>query len=178
MKEKYRGRIDNMNSVSIGFRVSPKEIYYAIVENTGDNYEFSSIANIKIPISFDDPAKLSYIRNTVSTLLIQYKVCYAGIKLIEGNARSSLTNTSIFRFNVEGVLMEIFSNSTIEKYFLGVTSNIASILKVQKDKPHLMLDQLYDTNELSTDNHKKVTEEYKEAMIVALAAMEVGEKNE
>ena len=178
MKEKHGGRVNKMNSVSIGFRVSPKEIYYAIVESAGDDYEFISIANIKIPNSFDDPAKLSYIRNTVSTLLIQYKVCYAGIKLIEGNARSSLTNTSIFRFNVEGVLMEIFSNSIIENYFLGITSNIASILNVQKDKPHLMLDQLYDTNEIWTDNQKKITIEYKEAMIVALAAMEVGEKNE
>lgn len=167
-----------MNNFSIGFRVLPKEIYYAIVESTEDNYKFISIANLKIPNSFDDPAKLSYIRNTVSTLLIQYKVTYAGIKLIEGNARSSLTNTSIFRYNVEGVLMEIFSNSAIKKYFLGVTSNIASILKVQKDKPYVMLDQLCNTDELLTDNNKKVTEEYKEAMIVALAAMEVGQKNE
>lgn len=167
-----------MNEVSIGFRVSPTEIYYAIVENTEDSYRFVSISNLKIPVSIDDPEKLSFIRNTVSTILTQYNVLYAGIKLIEGNARGSINNALIFRFNVEGVLMELFSNSSIKKCFLGVTSNIASVLKAKKEKPQDMLDKLVVMDELLTDSNKKVTGDYKEAMLVALAAMEVGENNE
>lgn len=167
-----------MNKVSIGFRVSPNEIYYAILENTEDAYKFVSISNLKIPVSIDEPGKLSFIRNTVSTILIEYNILYAGIKLIEGNARSSINNTLIFRFNVEGVLMELFSNSSIQKYFLGITSNIASVLKVKKEKPQDMLDKLIDVDELLTDAGKKVTGDYKEAMLVALAAMKVVQGNE
>ena len=167
-----------MNEVSIGFRVSPTEIHYSIVENNKDNFTFISISSLKIPISIDDPGKLSFIRNTVSTILAQYGVKFAGIKLIEGNARGSINNALIFRFNVEGVLMELFSTSSIVKYFLGVTSNISSILNIKKDKPQIMLDQILDANDYLTDNDKKVTGEYKEAMLVALAAMEVGLKDE
>lgn len=167
-----------MNKVSIGFRVSPNEIYYAILENTEEGYKFVSISNLKIPISIDEPGKLSFIRNTVSTILTQYNILYAGIKLIEGNARGSINNSLIFRFNVEGVLMELFSNSSIQKYFLGITSNIASVLGVKKEKPQDMLGKLIDVDELFTDDSKKVTGDYKEAMLVALAAMEVGEGNE
>lgn len=167
-----------MNKVSIGFRVSPNEIYYAILENTEDGYKFVSISNLKIPVSIDEPGKLSFIRNTVSTILTQYNILYAGIKLIEGNARGSINNALIFRFNVEGVLMELFSNSSIQKYFLGITSNIASVLEVKKEKPQDMLDKLIDVDELVTDDSKKVTGDYKEAMLVALAAMEVVEGNE
>ncbi len=167
-----------MNEISIGFRVSPTEIYYAVVENAEDGYSFISISNLKIPVSIDGPGKLSFIRNTVSTILTQYNVSYAGIKLIEGNARSSLSNAHIFRLNIEGVLMELFSNSAIHKYFLGVASNISSVLKIKKEKPQDMLDQLINLDGLSTDNKKKITGDYKEAMIVALAALEDGCNND
>jgi len=167
-----------MNEVSIGFRVTPNEVYYAILKSNDDKYEFISISSLKIPVAIDDPAKLSYIRNTISTIMGQYNILYAGIKLIEGNARTSINNSLIFRFNIEGVLMELFSNSSIEKYFLGVTSNISAILNVKKEKPVEMLNNLIDVDELKTDANKKVTGDYKEAMLVALAAMEVGTKHE
>lgn len=166
-----------MSSSSIGFRVSPTEIYYAIVKDTENGNEFISISHLKIPFSIDDPGKLSYIRNTISTILFQYHISYAGIKLIEGNARASINNSLIFRFNVEGVLMELFSNSSVRKYFLGVTSNISSVLNIKKDKSQAMLDSLIDVSNYTTDDNKKITGEYKEAMLVALAAMEVGECN-
>lgn len=163
-----------MNEVAIGFRVSPDEIYYSIVANKEEGYEIISIANLKIPVSIDVPSQLSYIRNTIGTIMTQYQVCYGGIKLIEGNARVAINNDLIFRFNLEGVLMELFSNSTVKRYFLGMTSNIASVLNVKKGTPPEMLSKLIDIDNYKTDDNKKLGAEYKDAVIVALAAIEMG----
>ena len=161
---------------AIGFRVSPTKIFYSIIQktntNTNTNTEFISIASLNIPISIDLPCKLNFIRNTISTILIQYEISVAGIKLIEGNARSSVNNNLIFRFNVEGVIMELFANSAVKAYFLGVTSNIASVLKVEKCKPPEMLDKIMNLTGVKTDDNKTLSSENKESMIVALAAIE------
>lgn len=158
----------------IGFRVTPNEIYYSILENRSDQYEFVSISNLKIPVSTDLPNQLSFIRNALSTIITQYKISYAGLKLIEGNARGSVNNGLIFRFNVEGVIMELLSNSDIHKYFLGVSSNISSVLNVKKSSPQDMLSQLLDVENYKTGDNKKIKNEHKDSMIVALAAMELG----
>lgn len=167
-----------MNERAIGFRVSPSEIYYSIIENKEDTYEFISISSLKIPVAIEEPQKLSFIRNTISTMLLQYKIEFAGIKLIEGNARSSINNGLIFRFNIEGVLKELLSNGQTKNCFLGLATNISSVLSVDKSKPVEMLDMIINTDDLATDSDKKVTSDYKEAMLVAIAALEDGLKNE
>lgn len=155
-----------MGKRAIGFRVSPNEIYYAIVEQREDVYEFISISSLKIPIAIDEPQKLSFVRNTISTMLLQYGIEFAGIKLIEGNARSAINNALIFRFNIEGVLKELLSNGKTQNCFLGLATNIAAVLEVEKAKPVEMFDELIDTSDLKTDYDKKVSVDYKEAMLV------------
>lgn len=167
-----------MGKRAIGFRVSPAEIYYAIVENREGTYEFISISSLKIPVAIEEPQKLSFIRNTISTMLLQYNIEFAGIKLIEGNARSAINNALIFRFNIEGVLKELLSNGRSKNCFLGLATNIAATLEIEKAKPAEMLDVLINTEDLRTDNDKVVSADYKEAMLVALAALEAGIKNE
>lgn len=173
-----KGMDVQMEEKAIGFRVSPNEIYYAIVVNKEENYEFDSISSLKIPLAIDEPKKLSFIRNTVSTILLQYNIQFAGIKLIEGNARAAINNGLIFRFNVEGVLKELLSNSTTKNCLLGLTTNIAAILEIEKAKSVEMLDLILDTEGIITDSDKKITAEHKEAILVALAALEDGLKNE
>ena len=167
-----------MKEKAIGFRVTPSEIFYSIVVNQKDEYEFISISSLKIPVAIDEPKKLSFIRNTVSTILLQYNIDYAGIKLTEGNARSGVKNNSIFRYNVEGVLKELLSNSVTKNCVLGLSTNIAAILNIPKGKPAEMLDSILDTANLKTDVEKKISIGHKEAILVALAALEDGMKNE
>jgi len=162
---------------AIGFRVSPTEIYYSIVRENGEQNEVLSISSLKIPVSIGVSEQLSFIRKTFDTIISQYDISFAGIKLIEGNARTSINNGLIFRFNVEGVLMELFTNSTVKSHFMGVASNIASTLSVEKKKPHEMLDGIMDLTEVVSDTGKKITCEQKEAIIVALASLEAGAKN-
>ncbi|MGN0156354.1 MAG: hypothetical protein ACI39N_03815 [Lachnospiraceae bacterium] len=167
-----------MDNRTIGFRVSPNEVFYAIIENKEEAYEFISISSLKIPVAIDEPQKLSFIRNTISTMLLQYKIDYAGIKLIEGNARSAINNSLIFRFNIEGVLKELLSNGQAKNCFLGLASNISAVLEIEKAKPVEMLEKFVNTEEYMTDYDKKITIEHKEAMLVALAALEEGLKYE
>ena len=162
---------------AIGFRVSPNEIYYSIVRQNGEQNEVLSISSLKIPVSIGVSEQLSFVRKTFDTIISQYDISFAGIKLIEGNARTSISNSLIFRFNVEGVLMELFTNSTVKSHFMGVSSNIASTLSVEKKKPHEMLDDIMDLTEVVSDTGKRITSEQKEAIIVALASLEAGAKN-
>ena len=162
---------------AIGFRVSPTEIYYSIVRENEEQNEVLSISSLKIPVSIGVSEQLSFVRKTFDTIISQYDISFAGIKLIEGNARTSISNSLIFRFNVEGVLMELFTNSTVKSHFMGVASNIASTLSVEKKKPHEMLDDIMDLTEVVSDTGKKITCEQKEAIIVALASLEAGAKN-
>jgi len=162
---------------AIGFRVSPNEIYYSIVRQNGEQNEVLSISSLKIPVSIGVSEQLSFIRKTFDTIISQFDISFAGIKLIEGNARTSISNSLIFRFNVEGVLMELFTNSTVKNHFMGVSSNIASTLSVEKKKPHEMLDDIMDLTEVVSDTGKRITSEQKEAIIVALASLEAGAKN-
>lgn len=162
---------------AIGFRVSPTEIYYSIVRENEEQNEILSISSLKIPVSIGVSEQLSYIRKTFETIISQYDVSFAGIKLIEGNARTSINNNLIFRFNVEGVLIELFTNSTVKRHFLGIASNIASVLNIDKKKPHEMLDDIVDLTGVVSDTGKKLVDEQKEAIVVALTALEEGVKN-
>lgn len=157
--------------VSIGIRVTPNEIFYSIVDEQDYGYEIISISNIKIPKALDDPCKLSYVRNTISTIITQYKVTNAGIKLIERNARTSANLSTFFRVNLEGVILELFANSTIEKYLLGIAPNIASILKIKSKPVKEMVKDLGIDDSCKTDNGKKLNEQNKESVVVAIAAL-------
>lgn len=156
---------------SIGIRVTPNEIFYSIVEEEDDGYEIISISNVKVPKALDDPCKLSYVRNTIATIIKQYKVTNAGIKLIEGNARTSANLSTFFRINLEGVILELFANSTIEKYLLGVAPNIASILEIKSKSVKEMAEDLGIDDSCKTDNGKKLNEQNKESVVVAIAAL-------
>lgn len=74
--------------------------------------------------------------------------------------------------------MELFANSSIKKYFLGISKSIASVLEIETCKTQEMLDSIIDTSILLNDNGKKITGEAKEAMLIGLAALEAGLKNE
>lgn len=156
---------------SIGIRVTPNEIFYSIVDEEDDECEIISISNVKVPKALDDPCKLSYVRNTIDTIIKQYKVTNAGIKLIEGNARTSANSRTFFRINLEGVILELFANSTVEKYLLGVAPNIASILKIKSKPVKEMAEDLGIDDSYKTDNGKKLNEQNKESLVVAIAAL-------
>lgn len=156
---------------SIGIRVTPNKVFYSIVDEEDNGYKIISISNVKVPKALDIPCKLSYVRNIFCTIIKQYKVENAGIKLIEGNARTSVNSSTFFRTNLEGVILELFANSSIEKYLLGLSSNVSSILEIKCKPVKEMAEDLGIDDSFNTDEGKKLNDENKESVVVAIAAL-------
>lgn len=156
---------------SIGLRVTPTEVYYCIAEQKETGVKMLSVSKIKVPKALDDPCRLSYIRNTFNTIINQYNINMAGIKLIESNAQPKANKSTFFRLNLEGVLLELCANSSVEKYLLAVSSTIAALLGIKVKSVKDMAIDVGVTDELRTDDGKKLNDESKEAVVVAYAAL-------
>lgn len=105
--------------VSIGIRATSKEIYYAVLDEENGSLD---IDTIKVPKALDDPGKLSFIRNNLNTLILKCKIKKGAIRVNETISQ----NIDPFRIMLEGVILELFAGSTIEKYFLGRASNTSA----------------------------------------------------
>ncbi len=162
-----------MGKKGIGFRVSCNEIFYAIIdyESQDDSWVVTSLSSLIVPKALDFPHGLTFIRTTIMTLLKQYGIEHAGIKQIEGNARSSITNNLLKRVNIEGVIQEVFSTSSVTSYFIGVTKTIICNLGSGKQRLDELAEQLGLADELSLDSGLVVKPEYMEAFLVALATL-------
>ena len=113
---------------AIGIRVSPKEIYYTIFKyDEQRNLDYFNESLI-IPKALDIPRKLSYIRTTLYSLICEYGITNAGLRIVEGNSN----NNDPFRINVEGVIQELLANSTVDTYFTGRLDTIGSKFKQNK----------------------------------------------
>lgn len=157
---------------SIGLRVTPKEIFYSIVQKIDDNEKILSISSIKVPASLSEPDQLENIRSLLITLIDQYEINRAAIKLIECNTSSGITDGTIFRLNIEGVIKEVFSSSSIEKYLLGRANNVSAIFNSKCRKVTELADGLnLDLDSKTTDKGTKITDNYKEAIVVAVAVL-------
>ncbi|KMY50554.1 hypothetical protein [Peribacillus loiseleuriae] len=152
---------------SIGIRVEPSEIYYTIVESDeNSNFNFVN-QKLVLPKAFnnDIPKQLSFVRTTLFSIICEYDIKYAGLKTTEGSA----LQPSVFRMNVEGVIQELFADSTIQKYFTGTYTSVASRLKttstIIKDNCNGV------SNILGINEWGKIKTKHRECILAALASI-------
>lgn len=153
----------------IGFRVSPKKIYYTIMERTGSEIEIKSVSSVTIPLTLDVPSQLSYIRNTFRTLIHQYSIIGAGIKVSEIRPRANVTKSDLFRYNIEGVIMELFTDSIIEKHYTLASMQVSSLLALPHKKVVEHYEELKFKPNQKTDSSKVLGTEHKESCVIAFA---------
>ena len=153
----------------IGIRVTPNDIYYSIIEGKENSFNVISISNIKIPKALKVPERLSYIRNLLITIIEQYSIQYAAIRVIEGSAMGNVNGSILFRVNLEGVVQEVFADSTIKDYILACNSNVSSILKTSSRVITDIAIELELKDKFKTDNGKVLNEESRESLVVAIA---------
>lgn len=158
---------------SIGLRVTPKEVFYSIIEKNDDKEEILSISSIKVPKSLKEPEQLENIRSILITIIEQYKISRGAIKVIESNTASRISDSTIFRLNIEGIIKEVFASSSIEKYLLGRANNVSAIFN-SKCKKVVDLANGLGLESGTTDKGNKITGNYKEAIVVALAILRQG----
>jgi len=151
---------------SIGIRVTPSTVFYSIakVENS-DNFAILDTSYIVVPKALDIPSQLAFIRTTLSTIFIEYEIQRAGIRLTEHTAQTP----SIFRMNIEGVIQELFANSTIEKYFCGEIATIASLIKTERS----LIKEYFEGKKVfgNINDWTKYKQEEREAIITAVSAL-------
>lgn len=152
--------------ICIGIRTKPSCVYYTIINNNGDEFEILTTSNLIVPKALDIPERLSFIRNCLFSIIEEYKVTNAGIRTIE-----SLVNPNVERIYIEGVVQELISNSSIEKYFTGKKSKIASILKenVKVITSYIDGDKIF----AEIEDWNRYKKEEKESILVAIASSEL-----
>lgn len=105
---------------SIGIRAKPTEVVFAIFDSK--QQRIINIEALKIPKALNKPEALKYVRNHVIDILNEYEVDTGGIRITESSSR----NLSIDRIEIEGVIQEAFSSSTLKSYYSGQIATIAA----------------------------------------------------
>ncbi|MHB0801411.1 hypothetical protein PVK73_17520 [Bacillus thuringiensis] len=152
---------------SIGIRVDPSEIFYVILEiEDGGDFKFSP-QKLALPKAFNDdiPKQLSFIRTTLFSIICEYDIQYAGLKTTEGLAQTP----SIFRMNIEGVIQELFADSTIKTYFAGTYISIAA--RVKNKSTTIKESCKGENNMLGIDNWDRLNQKHRECIFSALASV-------
>lgn len=152
---------------SIGIRVTPKEVYYAIVEESGDDLELLTAGSVIVPPALELPDQLSFIRTTMLDIMDEYGVRRAGIRLTEYTAR----RTSKERLNLEGVVQELLSSSAVEQYFAGTIATIAAWLG-ESDRSRVK--GFFEGMEfMEMDSWTDYSRERRESIVTAVAALQI-----
>ena len=113
---------------SIGIRVEPKIIHYSIVESDNENnISILDVNRLYVPQAPEMPFVLSFIRTNLFSIIEEYKINTAGIRIPEKIAQCSSTE----RTYMEGVIQELLTDSNIENFFVGRIAKIASNLDIE-----------------------------------------------
>lgn len=162
-----KDREKRANVISIGLRVSPTKIYYAIVQSDGNMFEVLNKSHIIIPAALHIPEQLTFIRTTLISIISEYDVKRASLRISENTARTP----SIFRINIEGVIQELFANSTIEKYVCCNIAKVAGILGESRTTIKKYFEGVENFAEI--DEWTGISLELRESIVVATAAADI-----
>jgi hypothetical protein len=146
---------------TIGMRAHPKGVTFAIYD--AKSKAVLNVEQIKIPLAFDVPDALKYVRSNILDVIREYEVLKAGIRVQE--PFSQLPNP--FRTQIEGVLQEAFASSDVSAFFAGPIAVLARMLGVQRDaiKP-----AIEGKNSFSIENWGMMSGEQREAILYAVGA--------
>lgn len=114
---------------TIGIRISPSKaspkVYYAVIYDQDSEFEIIKCSYLHIPLSLEIPEQLAYIRTNLLAIILQHNITQAGLRISETTAKTP----SVYRMNIEGVVQELFANSTIEKYSVMKIAQMSRLLE-------------------------------------------------
>ena len=150
----------------IGIRAAPKRILYSIINFSEESFSISN-QELVIPVSFDIPQKLKYVRKTMLDIFNEYKILRAGIRIAEP-VSSAFGQQDEFRIMLEGNIQELIASSKVETYFSGVKASIASRLGLANDGS---ISSFIEATDIFKEipNWKELPKEHRECILVAFA---------
>jgi len=150
---------------SLGIRVKPDAVYYAITKQEGDMVSLLICDYVKVPIALSVPEQLKFLRDTFLDIIYENDVKRGCIRVVEANAQSY----DYHRLYIEGVLQEMIASSTIEQYYLGRIASMSSKLGIQNKEFATLLSSAeceYFPQWSETKNKEK-----REAMLASYSAL-------
>lgn len=159
--------------ISLGIRAKSNEILFCISEKNYKTIEIKTLEKVIVPQALEVPDRLSYIRTTFKTIIMEYEVENAGIRISE-NVQSVKSGT-IIRMYLEGVLQELLSNCTVERYFAGRKNTIARLLNTDQESVSAYCEGILQFCDFDRWNESYNSQE-REAIICAVASLELGDK--
>ena len=155
--------------VSIGFRVSPSKVTYAIVRAATGTFALVDVAVVHVPPALETPRQLQYIRTTLLDILEEHAATRAGLRVAESTARRKVP----FRLNLEGVVQELLASSNVERFVAGPIATMAALLGL---RDRTLVKQLISgaSRPAFCANWTELEEEEREAVLMAVAAANAG----
>jgi hypothetical protein len=147
---------------SIGIRVSPSKITFVVFDK--DSQSIVNVEALRIPIAFETPDALKYVRSNLLDILREYEVSYAGVRVTEPNAQSM----NISRIQLEGVIQEAFASSQLKGYYVGQISSISARLGIPRTDFKLYVQ---GTKSWNVEGWGSLDVEAREAMLCAIGAV-------
>lgn len=159
---------------AIGIRVQAKKIFYSIVEETESEYNLLAIEKFEVPMALLMPDRLSYIRTSFTSIIKEFNVTNAGIRIAE--ISKNVNNGVIERTYIEGVLQELLSNCSVINYFSGRKNTIAKLLKMNQTE----VTSIMDANEslFTFEDWNEYKKEEREAIVAGFASIRLGGQDE
>lgn len=146
---------------TIGIRAAPKAVTFVVFDTDEDTV--LNVEDIRIPIAFQTPDALKYIRNNLLDILREYNIDRAGIRVTEPNAQSP----NIARIQIEGVVQEAFASSLLKSYYVGQISSISFRLGIERANFKRYVDGHLDW---PVQNWTSLSKEQREALLCAIGA--------
>lgn len=150
---------------SIGISVTPTEIYFVIGLNKEEALLPVKTGKIRVPMALPVSLRLRYVRTMVIDLINIHKVNRAGIRLSDPVS----ANVSSERIQIEGIMQELLSSSTVEAYFTGTTTLMAHEMHFPVDLTDFVSGKVSPEGLESWENFKK--REEREAILACLAGI-------
>lgn len=151
---------------SIGIRLSPGCAFYSILEqNNGLEYNMLNSSELRMPRAVDFSFQLSFLRTNIFSIIQEFEIDYAGLRIPESIALSCSTE----RTYMEGVIQELLSDSDINDYFVGRIAKISYLVGKERDEIKSCIDG--EINLFGFDNWNNHNKENRESILTALAAL-------
>lgn len=148
---------------AIGFRAEPSALHWGVVEGTPENPVLVAADTAEIPVAFDEPEALAWVRGQVLQLIKTYSVGAAAVRYPETFKRSSPASIDK-RCRIEGVVIEAARALGITA-LTGALATISKNLGSSRAKKYLESDSLRG---LDWSAHPK---NQREAILVAASAL-------
>ncbi len=159
--------------IGLGLRVmSNKKIFYTIINEKADAFEFLTVSHIIVPIALNQPERLNYLRNTLIDIIKQYKIDHAVIR--EAETIFKTTKVLIQRLHIEGVILETIASGNIKKYEAGKIATLTRLLDFQNGEFKNFADNISQFEEIPDSmNWSKLSLEERESILACHASLKL-----